>query len=571
MMLSSLYAYAQREGLLKEPDFEPRRIDLVLKLSDSGKYLGLVATEQGGVFMSVPRLDKRSSGVAPGFLVDNSKYVLGITGSKSKKDVDRALECNKAFKALLQSAGSFEATEFFAFAQFQEQLDSNRQQILRDRPLNEWTGSENIATQVGDVWIHEVPEIRAAWKEMRKSAEPADQSNETRRCLVTSKLCQPVAIHPSIKRVPGTRKAETALVSFNGPAFCSLGMKQSDNAPVSRAGAEGYVTALNHLLRYDPSTERRFAGGIGIGNDTVVLVWTKDKAPELSSFLDWFDGRSKETAIGAIVAPFSGLAPSKADSTDFYAVTLGGNSARVVVRDWYQSKFGAVKTNVVAWFRDLEIAGQDRHLAIWQILASIDPPGNQGVPPGLAAAFGRAALFGGRIPFEVLRHALLRMRIPPKPIEAHLLTQRVALIKLTLIRSFNLEVSVALNESNVEVPYLLGRLFAVLERLQGSALGDINVTIRDRFFGSASSTPANVFPRLLRLSVHHASKSGSVWLESLKGKIINLMPASNFPLTLRLEEQGLFAVGYYQQRERLFEKKTDVKPVSPDVLTLQEK
>lgn len=90
-------------------------------------------------------------------------------------------------------------------------------------------------------------------------------------------------------------------------------------------------------------------------------------------------------------------------------------------------------------------------------------------------------------------------------------------------------------------------------------MGDLNATIRDRYFGAASSTPAVAFPRLIRLSVHHVSKSGAGWLESIKGRIMSQLPAEQFPQILSLEDQGLFAVGYYQQREKFFEKRAVTK------------
>lgn len=114
----------------------------------------------------------------------------------------------------------------------------------------------------------------------------------------------------------------------------------------------------------------------------------------------------------------------------------------------------------------------------------------------------------------------------------------------------------SLDESNESVPYLLGRLFAAIEKLQSDSLGDINATLRDRYFGSASSTPALVFPRLLRLSMHHATKAESErrgWAERVKGQILDRLPASGaFPRTLDLDGQGLFAVGYYHQRQAFF-------------------
>lgn len=122
----------------------------------------------------------------------------------------------------------------------------------------------------------------------------------------------------------------------------------------------------------------------------------------------------------------------------------------------------------------------------------------------------------------------------------------------------------ALDESNTDRAYLLGRLFAALERLQLVASGrgkDLNATIRDRYYGAASTTPAAVFGRLLSLSMHHASKArddgGGVIAEKTKAGIMSQLPAEGFPRTLGLEDQGLFAVGYYHQREAFFTKRTD--------------
>jgi CRISPR-associated protein Csd1 len=162
-----------------------------------------------------------------------------------------------------------------------------------------------------------------------------------------------------------------------------------------------------------------------------------------------------------------------------------------------------------------------------------------------------------------------RLRLPPDKLdERRRLLARCALVKATLSRlpydgGAPLEVSVSLDENSTRVPYLLGRLFAVLERLQGAAQGDINATIRDRWFGAASSTPAIVFPRLLRLSVHHAAKADSGgWYEHQKTRIVAALPADGFPPTLSLPDQGLFAVGYYHQRQKFFEKRAEA-PADP--------
>lgn len=457
MMLTALYDYAQRKGLLDDPGYEKRRIDLTLKLDAKGRYLAIVEAPKEGLTLKVPRQATRTVAITPGFIVDNVKYVLGLTKPDApKKDTKRALECNEKYREQLEKAlGAHDDSALKALVAFEKKIEANRDLVLGDRPAKEWSGSENIAILVGEEWVHDRPAVRVAWAAMR-TGETSKLAPV--RCLVTGQLAPPELTHPPIKRLPGTQQAQTMLVSFNADAFTSMDFEQGQNAQVSRQGAEGYVTALNDLMSKDPSKDRRYSSGIGLGNDSVMLVWTKEATPELADLLDYLDAREADSGIETVGAPWSGrFQASQADSTDFFAATLGGNAARVVVRDWYQTRFGVVKAAVRKWFADLELVGVQRAPAIWQLLQAIDPPGNAEVPPSLATALGRAALFGGRVPLEVLRHALQRLRVPPKPKEKYLLQQRIALIKLTLIRTLNQEVSVALDEEKIAVPYLSTR------------------------------------------------------------------------------------------------------------------
>jgi CRISPR-associated protein Csd1 len=372
-------------------------------------------------------------------------------------------------------------------------------------------------------------------------------------------------MHGSIKRVPGAQTSGASLVSFNAESFLSQGLSQGENAPVCRAAADGYVTALNWLLEGTP--DRRFRYGVPLGADAVTVFWTRDTNDAVDLFVSLF-APSAEQPVALAEAPLKGLAPSDLDVTPFYAVTLSGNAARVVVRDWIESTVADVKRHVARYFEDLRIGRAEiEPVPVWLLVKALDPPGRQGLPPDLGARLFGAALRGGPLPREILSAALRRLRLPPDKLdERRLLRTRCSLIKATLLRLPRsgisaMEVPVSLDENVTRVPYLLGRLFAVLERLQAAALGDINATIRDRYFGAASSTPALVFPRLLRLSVHHAAKAeGAGWLERDKGKIIGALPAEPFPRSLALEDQGLFAVGYYHQRERFFEGRPQPPP-----------
>jgi CRISPR-associated protein Csd1 len=324
----------------------------------------------------------------------------------------------------------------------------------------------------------------------------------------------------------------------------------------------GYVRALNSLLQRQG--ERRFRSGIPVGDDTVIVFWTRDENETADVLVSLFAPPSgdEERLRATFEAACKGLAPRDVDATQFYALTLSGNASRVVVRDWLETTAAEVKANVRRYFDDLALDGDGSPLSIGRLLRSLQASpaasgDKRGLPPSLAARLLNAALRGAPFPRELLHKALTRLRVPPREAEWRgTLRARVALIKATLRRLHpDQEVTMSLDETSSSVPYLLGRLFAAMEKLQGDALGDVNASLRDRYFGSASATPALVFPRLLRVSAHHASKAEGErrgWAERVKAQIVEQLPAEPFPRTLDLEAQGLFAIGYYHQRQAFF-------------------
>lgn len=569
MILQALYELAEREGL--GGDFRKESVDHLAHIDPEGKLLALVptASEEGRARKMVVPLRWKRQGTKPPpyFLVDNALYVLGITGAdvktgKPKKSVEAIAERTAAYAQFLaRVSGEDQDAGLVAARRFCDRLDENRLFALSALPGYTWSGSEWIALVLLDdeaEAIHLRPAARAAWSRYRALA--SDEARSEARCLVTG-TCGPIArVHSMpIKNVPGGRSGGTALVSFNARAFESHGLDQAANAPVSTPAAEAYVAALNLMLERPPGGTRRYRQGVSLGarrEDPVLLVWTRDPAPEVESLLDLLSGERADPGDveSVVLAPWRGTKPD-ADVNPFYGLALSGAQARAFVRSWFSATLGDVKRNVVAWFDALALDGGAVPLAMWQLLAAIDPPGEAAPPPALAARLATAALFGAPLPREAMRHALMRVRVPPGAKKQHFLHTRIALIKAVLIRTYQKEVSMSLDPQCRDQAYLLGRLFAVLERLQAAALNDLNATIRDRYFGAASATPAIVFPRLIRLSVHHAAKADAGWLEKLKGQVIDELPAQPFPSVLGLEQQGLFAVGYYHQRETFFHKR----------------
>ncbi len=566
MMLAALYDLARREGLLEDPDYEQHRVDYFLRINEKGDFLSLEPTEDETgrpATCIAPRELEHTNKVQPRFLFDNAKYVLAVGAEKT---AGRNEECSKTFQeAIGRLADSVDDDGVRAVAAFlnrrAEQIDS----ITKQRPTEEWNGGEYVAFVLdsdGTSPVHLRPNVESYWRAKRRSSP----SGTAVRCLVTGVVGQPSRMHGTIKRLPprGGPAKGALLVSFNASAFASYGLDQGANAPVSRAAAEGYVTALNWLLESDG--QRRHRAGVSVGDDAVTVFWTREKTDTANALLSLFDPRA-EQAIHIAEAPFRGLEPSEFDASPFYAVTLSGNAARVVVRDWIETTVAEVKENVGQYFADLALAGDDgRPRPLWALLKSVEAPGRE-LAPDLGSRFLRAALRGGIFPRELLSAALRRLRVPLRDSEKHtereLLHDRIALIKATWLRlnrpHHSKEDLVSLDESNITPAYLLGRLFAVIERLQGAAHGNkLNATVRDRYFTAASTRPASVFGPLLKLSMHHAAKADAgEWFEKLKTEIFRGLPPEPFPRVLALEDQALFAVGYYHQRARFFEKKKE--------------
>lgn len=572
MMLRALYDLAQRQRLLENPDYETKKVDLYLRIDAQGTFLGLEAPGDAvgrGQPIEVPRMPIRTQAIKSGLLFDNAKYVLGV--GKAEDKVERLAQCVLAFSSeVTRAADATQDPSVQAVARFMARLPEQRDSIVKRYPFggpSEWTGSENIAFRVGqdDTPVHQRSAVRSFFSAQRQASVDSDVGGRM-ACLVTGEQVIPARLHPAVKRIPKAQTSGAMLVSFNADAFVSQRLAEGANAPISRAAAEGYVTALNWLLERTPT--RRYRYGVPIGDDAVMVFWTREE----SQVTDWLtellaegpDAKSEQRAMARVVediesAPWKGRVPD--DENPFYAVTLSGH-ARVIVRDWLETTAGQVRRNLGQFLLDLRLGKNPMDLPLPLLLSSLDT--KAGKPPvDLLRHVLRSAFCGDAhpLPRQLLLAALARLRLPAEKNESLLLHRRCSLIKAALLRSpltKKWEVSVSLDESNRSVPYLLGRLFAVLEQLQEAALGGaLNTTIRDRFFGAASTTPGLVFPRLLKLSVHHAAKAeglGKV-LEGTKASIVSGLPAAPLPRLLTPEEQGLFAIGYYHQRDRRFEKR----------------
>lgn len=513
--------------------------------------------------MLVPGQSKPSgSGLNPCFLWDNAFYIFGFALDENKRE--RAIRACRAFRDRHRAVeAEIDDPAFSAVCRFLESWDPGKVEAhpkLAD--LGTGFGVFQIIGETG--YVHERPAIRAWWETQQDASSEAE---DTMMCLVSGQRARVARTHePKLKGVPGAQSSGAALVSFNCDAFASYGKEQSLNAPVSEQAAFRYCTALNAILSGARSHRHRFLLG-----DTTVVFWT-DKPTTAEGWLaDLLGGNLEERAqdeaaleqarIVLEAVRKGGGALSLLDDdpdTPIHLLGLAPNAARLAVRFWHTGTLRALFDRLKAHHDALRMvrqfkAGSKRpdpeFPPLWMLLRETARE-SKDIPPLLGGALLRAVIGGGPYP-EGLAAAVVR-RIRADRTVNYL---RAAILKAWLTRHPNRqgEIPVSLDTQRTDPAYRLGRLFAVLEKTQEDAQPGINATIRDRFYSAASATPAVVFPRLLRTYQHHLAKlpvGQKIVREKLVQEIMDGI--GGMPSQLRLQDQALFAIGYYQQRKALF-------------------
>ncbi len=542
MLLRRLVEYSDRLKL-PPPLYNEGPVRYIIDLDSEGRLLSPQPVDTAdpanprtrrGTPRLVPQI-QRSSRIKPLLLADKADYVLGY-GAKDA-DSARVAACHAAFLDLVErcAAETGEPT-VGAVLRFLR----NGPLVLLDLPPD-FDPRGVITFRVDGVLPIDLPSVQAFWA---AEHDPARRGAQVMQCLVCGEE-RPVLdrLQGKIKGIRGGQSSGTSIISANAPAFESYGLSASVVAPTCPACGERFTKGLNHLLA-DERSHRVIA-------DAVFAVWTReDVGFNLFTFMD---NPSVEDVQVLLDSVFRGRPGPDVDSTDFYAVSLSASVARAVVRDWIDTTVGTVKENLARWFqrqRIVNLAGNPAPplglyaLAVATVMKASD------LPVTTPRALLRAAITGAPVPYGILHQAVQRCRA-----ERLVTRPRAALIKLALLSNAppsKEDEMVRLDPEHPSPAYQCGRLLAVLEAAQRAAITGINATVVDRFYGTASTTPASVFPRLLRGAQPHLAKlerdrrgtyiALQQRLEEILGRV------GRFPSTLTLQEQGLFALGYYHQR-----------------------
>lgn len=568
MILHALNDYYQRRQRSSNPQdrlpafgLEEKEIPFVIEIDTEGRMVNLADTrtldgkKKIGQRFLVPQGIKKTSGVAANLLWDTAEYVLGVdTKGKPERVAEQHVAFHARLEALPQNARDDAGIQ--AILAFLNTIDLKQLESLPAWPDILATNPVMTFRLHGDVeLVCQRPAVVAATAQT--SDDPPDGI-----CLVSGNPMAIERLHPAIKGVWGAQTSGANIVSFNLDAFNSYGKSRGANAPLGKPATFAYTTALNHLLARD-SRQR-----IQVG-DTSTVFWA-EQANDLENALpDLFGEPRKDNpnqgtdALKVLYQAVQSGKFMKGSANDrFHVLGLAPNAARIAIRFWETASALELAKRIARHFDDIKIARaphDPEHLSLFRLLTSLALQGKaDNIPPNVGGEVMRAILEGLPYPAPLLNLAVQRCRAEQKPTYA-----RAAIIKASLNRVIRRthnekEFMVMLDPTNTHPAYLLGRLFATLEKIQEEASPGLNATIRDRYYGAASSTPVAVFTTLLRLHNHHLgklSKGRAVQMERLVGEIMGGL--DDFPRILALPDQGRFALGYYHQRQAFFTTSTN--------------
>lgn len=568
----------QYERLMGEEDIQKRpppygfsseKISYAIVLSQKGEVIDIqplldtTGETPRPSLRSVPQAVIRASGITSNFLWDKTAYVFGAKGDKDNHRIISAEKEHESFRKLhfmlLQDVEDEGLSVFLKF------LENWRHEQFQEISQADEILDTNVVFRLDKElqFLHERKAATTVW--LNHIGEAATQAGPSKTCLVTGENAPSARLHSKIKGVRGAQSSGASIVSFNLDAFSSYGKLQGDNAPVSNRAASAYVTALNHMLAAN-SRQR-----VQIG-DTTTVFWaeaeekadTATKAENLFSMIlepavtDESEAGQISKKLEAIAKgrPLSEVDPGVDENTRFFVLGLAPNASRLSIRFWFEDNLGNLSAKIGKHWQDLSLEPTPWKTppALWRLLRETAVQNKlENIPPAIGGALMRSILTGSRYPQSLLGAVIARIRA-----DKNINGTRAAICKACLTRDYRLgfakeDVPMSLHTEENNTAYRLGRLFAVYEDIQRAAVNPKS-TIRARYFGAASATPASVFPILVRNSMHHLAtirkgeRGGRAHrFEREVGSILDGMETS-FPRSLRLEDQGRFAIGYYQQK-----------------------
>ncbi|MEO5352190.1 MAG: type I-C CRISPR-associated protein Cas8c/Csd1 [Magnetococcus sp. XQGC-1] len=561
-----------------EPGFASETIKWAIHCTGEGRFTGVTALGEEGkgqLFAHCPKTPNMNAGGKSHFLADSLAAVVlffddepdGTRNHKIKEeDRDRFGKRHSFFLDLLRQAQ--EVLPALAAPVHMVEDAEQRAQMYAALKQNKAKPTEMATFALaGEIFLAS-REWHEWWRSyLRPSAESGAPVGALMRDFVTGALVKPAGTHPKVTGLAGVGGLGTGdvLAGFDKEAFQSFGLEKSCNAAMSNESATAYAETLNRLIR-----EKR----VRLGN-TLCTYWFTESIPDDDNPLSWIEEPEESTRASAeqrakvLLEAIRSGQRAEVTGCRYVALLLSGAAGRVMVRDVMQDSFEGLAAHVVQWFQDLAIVHREgktmapapKLLAIAGALVRE----LKDLPPPVIQQLWRAALTGAGIPHVAMAQATLRARMDVIA-DASFNHARMGLIKAFHVRQGDQEMQPYLNPEHPSSAYQCGRLLAVLAGLQRAALGDVGAGVVQRYYTAASQTPGMVLGRLVANAKNHLGKLDgglSWWYEERIAEVMSRL-GDQIPLTHSLQEQSLFALGYYQQLAfSRAGKQTDIAPASP--------
>lgn len=581
MILQALYDYYQRKAA--DPDsniaprgFEWKEIPFIIVIDIKGNFINLEDTRVGDgkqrkaktflVLKTKGRPGSKASETA-NVLWDHWGYVLGQPKDETQKAIEDAKKQKITFVSKVKQLSQKypENDQLKAICNFYDH-EHSIPLLLQSEDWKECykiPGCNLSFRLAGEI------DIVAEHDDLRNEVEADNDSDDVEQtrasdgvCLITGEKL-PIAILHTATSLPGG-KSGGKLVGFQkNSGYDSYYKEQGMNAPVSKKAEDAYTTALNVLLGKDSKNKFKIA-------DTTVVFWSQKQNDFENHFSFFFSASPKDDPdqnIREVKAFLESIHTGKLNTdsdTPFYILGLAPNAARISIRFWKTGKVSDFATNIAKHFEDLLIVrskkDEKEYFSLFNLLSNVSFEFKiDNIPPSLAGKVIESVLDGTNYPDTLQQQCIRRIRA-----EQHVNRIRAAILKAYLNRKvtiYNINekpITMSVDFNNKNQGYLCGRLFAVLEKIQEDAQPGINATIKERYYGAASSTPITVFGRLLNLSNHHLAKlggGGKIYYDKMVQEIIDKINPDGLPAHLSLDDQSRFAIGYYHQRQELFTSK----------------
>jgi len=540
MILEKLCEYAERVDDFPPSHFQRRKLDWLIEIDESGNFLNFIdVSDEKDIYLFTDHLLTRTSQVQSHLLGDKASYVFGNVedGELTKRQKATKEDFLGSVKSCYEETDNDLVLAVLKFLENYNDYDIDFSDISNDDWMSFRVNGKNplMETKVKDYWQN------------KQEQEAQNRTDMISECMVCGKNKSIADKHPeSIKLAKiGGKGGGSLLISANKNSFESYGLKKSRIAPVCYDCATNYGRAANYLLN-------KKSNNITIG-DLVYLFWTKENQDfNISTLFNDPKPEEVSTYINKVYNGDWSLVDIKSD--EFYVLALSANNSRAIVRDWIQTTLFEVKQNIANYFVSMELEDyKNRKFYPINSLASQTAKDFDDIKPIVSESLMSYALKGTPLPSVVLVNTVNRIKAD---VEYRVTKPRAAIIKMYFVSNSKggFKVENKLDKNNENPSYLCGRLFSVIETIQRQAISGITATIVDKYYGTASAAPASVFGNLLRKAQHHLAKLRKDestrglyhWLDKELQEI--MVKIEDFPASLSLQDQALFALGYYQQK-----------------------